>query len=205
MARLQRDFFEKPTLRVARDLLGKFIVRRYRTRLIAGMIIDTEAYKGPRDRASHAFNGRRTPRVEVLYGDPGLIYIHFVYGMHWLLNLTTGPKGLPEGVLIRGLAIRADSKVERVLGPARVTKYLNARRSLYGEDAVRSARIWVEDRGIAVAAGDSNRGRRVGIEYAGPYWASRLWRFQIKAHRLERYEQKLAEYGQRGISSELGI
>lgn len=172
--RLDRDAFNRPTLRVARELLGKFIVHRHRGREISAMITETEAYKGPRDLASHAARGRRTPRVEPLYADGGTVYVYFVYGMHWLLNFSTGGAGRPEAVLIRG--------VLGVEGPARVTRHLRVDKALDGADAVTSRRIRVEDRGVKVPAATVRRGPRIGIEYAGPYWAARPWRFWIDGH-----------------------
>ena len=87
--RLDRDAFNRPTLQVAHDLLGKFIVRNYQRRQISAMITEVEAYKGPKDLACHAARGRRTPRVEPLYADGGTVYIYLVYGIHWLLNFST--------------------------------------------------------------------------------------------------------------------
>jgi DNA-3-methyladenine glycosylase len=99
--RLDRGVFNRPTLQVARDLLGKFIVRNDRGRRLSAMITEVEAYRGPRDRACHAYGGRRTPRVEPLYGDGGTVYVYLVYGMHWLLNFSTAGAEKPEGVLVR--------------------------------------------------------------------------------------------------------
>jgi DNA-3-methyladenine glycosylase len=175
--RLDRAAFDQPTLTVARDLLGKFIVRRHGGREIAAMITETEAYKGPRDRASHAFGGRRTARVEPLYGDGGTAYVYLVYGMHWLLNFSTAGAGNPEGVLIRGI-LPGDNKA-RIAGPGRVTVYLRVDQRLDRIDATQSMQMWVEDRGIRVSARRVIVGPRVGIDYAGAYWAARRWRFRI--------------------------
>ena len=175
--RLGRDCFNRPTLRVARELLGKFIVRRHGTRTLAAMIIETEAYKGPRDRASHAFGWRRTPRVEPLYGEGGTAYVYLAYGLHWLLNFSTGGAGNPEGVLIRGILPGPDAAP--ISGPGRVTTFLHIDRRLDRIDATRSEQLWVEDRGVRVPARCVVAGPRVGIDYAGPYWAARRWRFRI--------------------------
>jgi len=177
--RLTRASFNLPTLRVARDLLGKFIVRRYRGRQLAAMITEVEAYKGPRDRAAHTFGGRRTARVEPLYADGGTAYVYLVYGIHWLLNFSTAGAGTPEGVLIRGVLTAGGAKPRLLSGPGRVTAYLRIDRRLDHVDATRSAVIWLEDRRIRVAAKRIMTGPRVGIEYAGAYWAARRWRFWI--------------------------
>ncbi len=133
--RLARASFNLPTLRVSRDLLGKFIVRRHRGRELAAMITEIEAYKGPRDRAAHTFGGRRTARVEPLYADGGTAYVYLVYGMHWLLNFSTAGAGIPEGVLIRGVLTADDAKPRLVSGPGRVTAYLRIDRRLDHVDA----------------------------------------------------------------------
>lgn len=177
--RLDRGAFNRPTLRVARDLLGKFIVRRHRGCLIEAMIIEVEAYRGPRDRASHAFGGRRTARVEPLYGDGGTAYVYLAYGMHWLLNFSTAGMGKPEGVLIRGILGADDQQRKQVSGPGRVTTYLRVDRRVDRIDATRSPELWLEDRGIRVPARRIMTGPRVGIDYAGAYWAARRWRFWI--------------------------
>jgi DNA-3-methyladenine glycosylase len=177
--RLARASFNLPTLRVARDLLGKFIVRRDRGRQLAAMITEVEAYKGPTDRASHAFGGRRTARVEPLYADGGTTYVYLVYGIHWLLNFSTAGAGAPEGVLIRGV-LTADGGQRRLIsGPGRVSTYLRVDRRLDRIDATTSPHLWLEDRGVRVPARRIATGPRVGIDYAGAYWAARRWRFSI--------------------------
>jgi 3-methyladenine DNA glycosylase Mpg len=116
IARLGREDFNRPTLHVARDLLGKVIaVRAGGGRVRRGMIVETEAYRGPRDLASHAAGGRRTRRVEPLYGEGGTVYVYLVYGIHWLLNFATAGAGLPEGVLIRGVLADPDGDSRLVL------------------------------------------------------------------------------------------
>jgi DNA-3-methyladenine glycosylase len=176
---LTRASFNLPTLRVSRDLLGKFIVRRHRGRQLAAMITEVEAYKGPRDRAAHTFGGRRTARVEPLYADGGTAYVYLVYGIHWLLNFSTAGAETPEGVLIRGVLTADGAKPRLLSGPGRVTTYLRIDRRLDHVDATRSAVMWLEDRGIRVAARRIMTGPRVGIDYAGAYWAARRWRFWI--------------------------
>jgi DNA-3-methyladenine glycosylase len=177
--RLERADFNRSTLEVARDLIGKFIVRRHGVRDLAGMITEVEAYKGPRDRAAHTYGGRRTARVEPLYGDGGTVYVYLVYGMHWLLNFSTAGEGVPEGVLVRAILADTAGKRERIVGPGKLTRYLGIDKRLDRTDATRSRELWVEDRGIRVPAGRLHNGPRVGVDYAGPYWAARPWRFWI--------------------------
>ncbi len=179
--RLERDDFNRPTLKVARELVGTYIVRGLPGRRIAAMITETEAYKGPRDAASHAFAGRRTARVEPLYQNGGTIYVYLVYGVHWLLNFSTRGEGKPEGVLIRAV-VTDDGPV---VGPGRVTRALSIDKRLDGDDVVTSRRLWLEDRGVSVPPWRVKRGPRVGVDYAGPYWAARPWRFWVDKSTLK--------------------
>lgn len=175
-ARLNRNDFNAPTLHVARNLLGKYIVRSDEDGELSAMIIETEAYKGVKDRACHTYGGRRTPRVQPLYGDGGTVYVYLVYGLHWLLNFSTAGEGTPEGVLIRGVVT---DREKRILGPGKVTRHLRIDAALGGENVADSPRIRVEDRGIKIPIRRIKTGPRVGIAYAGPYWAARPWRFWI--------------------------
>ncbi|MBI3527042.1 MAG: DNA-3-methyladenine glycosylase [Betaproteobacteria bacterium] len=178
--RLDRAAFNRTTLQVARDLLGKFIVRSYRGRNISGMITEVEAYKGPRDAASHARGGRRTARVEPLYAAGGTVYVYFIYGIHWMLNFSTSGKDIPEGVLIRGILADPNGERKLLAGPGRVTKYLKIDKKLDGADVTDSKQIWLEDRGVRIPARSIKRGPRIGVDFAGPYWAARPWRFWIE-------------------------
>ncbi|HEX7810950.1 MAG TPA: DNA-3-methyladenine glycosylase [Burkholderiales bacterium] len=177
--RLTRADFNQPTLKVAPGLLGKFVMRKVGRSTIAAMITEVEAYKGPRDLAAHSANGRRTARVEPLYGDGGTVYVYFIYGIHWMLNFATAGKDLPEGVLIRGVLADPDGEAKYLAGPGRVTQYLKIDKTLDGEDATVSRQIWIEDRGARVAASRIIRGPRIGVDFAGAYWAARPWRFRI--------------------------
>ena len=177
--RLDHAEFNRPTLRVARQLLGKFIVRAIDGHRLQGMITEVEAYKGPRDKACHAYGGRRTKRVEPLYGDGGTAYVYLVYGLHWLLNFATAGAGKPEGVLVRGILFDPDGERRLLAGPGRVSQALRIDKKLDGVDTTTSAELWVEDRGVRFAADRVKRGPRVGIEFAGPYWAAREWRFWV--------------------------
>ncbi len=175
--RLQREDFNRPTLHVARGLVGATIVRTIAGRRVRAMITETEAYKGPRDAASHAYGGRRTARVEPLYRDGGTVYVYLVYGMHWLLNFSTVGEGKPEGVLIRAVNVLEGDEANSVVGPGLVTRYLQIDKKLTGADATTSHELWLE-RPAGTVRGIKT-GPRIGVDYAGPYWAARPWRFWI--------------------------
>lgn len=175
--KLQRNFYTKPTLEVAKNLLGKYIVRKYRGKELSGKIIETEAYIGPKDKASHAWQGKITQRNKAEYLIGGHIYIYLVYGMYWQFNITTSGKEKPECVLIRAL----DSNLGNLAnGPGKLCKYLKLDKSFYGEDLTKSKIIWLEDRGEKVKPNQIITTSRVGIDYAGPYWSRRKWRFLLK-------------------------
>src|SRR3989338_5802834 len=104
---LTRAFFNRPTLKVAEELIGKFLVRKIGRKEVALMIVETEAYGGSRDLASHARSGK-TKRNFPMFEEAGTIYVYFTYGMHWMLNIVTGKKEEPAAVLIRGALLLAD-------------------------------------------------------------------------------------------------
>ena len=143
------------------------------------MIAETEAYKGPRDLAAHTAGGRRTARVAPLYGDGGTVYVYLVYGLHWLLNFSTVARGKPEGVLIRGIVVESAGESRLLAGPGKVTQHLKIDKKLDGADVTASREMWIEDRGVCIPGKRITRGPRVGVDYAGPYWAARPWRFRI--------------------------
>ncbi len=164
---LNRTFFDRSTLAVARELLGKSLCRRLDSgKIIRSRITETEAYDGFEDKASHAHRGV-TPRNIVMFGPPGRTYIYLCYGVHWLLNLTTREKGYPAAVLIRG--------VENVKGPGRTTKHFQIDRAFNDQLLTRVNGLWVEDDGFEPAAILNEP--RVGVDYAGPRWSQMPWRF----------------------------
>ncbi len=177
--RLTKNFYTQPTLKVAKELLGKYIVRKFGKEILEGKIIETEAYIGPKDKASHAYNWKITSRNKVEYFEGGYIYIYLVYGMYWQLNIVTAIKGKPECVLIR--ALDSTPKVDKKLtdGPGKLCRYLRLDKSFYGEDLTKSKRIWLEDRGEKIKPSEILATKRIRIDYAGPYWSKRKWRFVL--------------------------
>lgn len=184
---LTRKFFiKKPTLQVAQDLLGSILFRKIGRKIISGKIVETEAYIGPRDRAAHSYNGRRTKRSEIEYDIGGKVYIYMVYGMYWQLNFTTADVGKPECVLIRAAeplnnnsGIVSKELIQLANGPGNLCKYFKLDKSFYGEELCKSPRLWLE-KGEKISANRIIATSRIGIDYAGPYWAKRKWRFYIK-------------------------
>ncbi|MDO8536683.1 MAG: DNA-3-methyladenine glycosylase [bacterium] len=168
-------FFNRPALVVAKDLLGKFLVRRVGKRTISAMIVETEAYVGPQDKASHASRGR-TPRTEIMFGKPGNFYIYFTYGMHWMLNVVTEREGYPAAVLIRA-GITAAGK--HINGPARLTKFLKIDKKLNGLPANKKSGLWFEDRGVKIKSSQIIAGKRIGVDYAGK-WAKKHYNFRLR-------------------------
>lgn len=168
---LSSFFFKKPTLQVARNLLGKALVRKWRGKLIKGIITETEAYCGPEDKASHASRGR-TKRTEVMFGEPGTIYVYLIYGMHYCLNIVTGKKDYPAAVLIRGVLVGE----KKLNGPGKVCKYFHIDKILNGTMLGKSSNLWIEK---GIKAKNIRTGRRIGVDYAGR-WAKKPWRFYAK-------------------------
>ena len=162
----------KKTLRVARDLIGKILVRKIGKKIIRERITETEAYIGPHDLACHSSRGK-TKRNEVMYCVAGTIYVYFTYGMHWMLNIVTEEEGFPAAVLIRG--------TENFKGPARLTKALQIDKSLNGKKLGKKAGLWIEnDLKIKNSKLKISRLPRVGIPYAGDIWKNKLYRFVLK-------------------------
>jgi DNA-3-methyladenine glycosylase len=150
---LHPAFFDRPADVVARDLLGKTLVRHLAGKRTGLPILETEAYLGPHDLACHAARGW-TPRTEVMFGPPGTRYIYFIYGLHWMLNVVTGPKGYPAAVLIR--------RAGDVSGPAKLTRGL----AIDGTLAKPASGLWFED---GKHIGRVTTTPRIGVAYAGPH------------------------------------
>jgi DNA-3-methyladenine glycosylase len=172
---LAADFFDRPTLVVARELLGKYIVRRYNGETAALMITEVEAYDGPKDLASHARRGM-TPRTKIMFGPAGYWYVYFTYGMHWMVNIVTGPKNYPAAILLRGGETKDGTPI---IGPARLTKHLHIDRSQNEKPARKSTGLWLEDRGITVPRRRIIAAKRVGVDYAGKIWAEKKYNFKL--------------------------
>lgn len=173
MARVieRSDLEAKSPVACARSLLGTFLVRRRGDGTpVARMITEVEAYDGERDLACHARAGR-TARTEVLYASAGVWYVYLCYGIHEMLNLVVGPPDWPAAVLIRGVA--------GIAGPGRVTKQLGIDRSFNRAPAAPSSGLWIEDRDVVLPRGAIQATPRIGVDFAGPIWAQKPWRFVL--------------------------
>ena len=172
---LPRDYFNRQTVRVARSLIGKYLVRVIDGRTLAGKIVEVEAYVGSEDKACHASKGR-TQRTDVMFGPPGVAYVYLIYGMYHCLNVVTEREGFPAAVLIRAIDIDG----ELIDGPGRLCRSLQIDRSLNRADLTAGEFLWFEDRGVAVGRKDVETYPRVGVDYAGE-WTKKLWRFRLRA------------------------
>jgi len=167
MQRLNYEFYHRECLAVARDLVGKILVRNTAEGKLRMRISETEAYCGESDTACHAHKGR-TARTEVLYADAGTIYVYLCYGIHWLLNIVTGEKEDPQAVLIRACV---DAN-----GPGKLTKALGITGELNWESILETEDFWIEDDGKRY---EILTDKRVGIGYAAQEDQDRLWRFKM--------------------------
>ena len=164
MSRLDYDFYHRPCLQVAEELVGKVLVHRTSDGELRLRISETECYCGEADTACHAHKGR-TKRTEVLYAKAGTVYVYLCYGMHWLLNIVTGEEEAPEAVLIRA-CVEAD-------GPGKLTKALQITGEL-NRGSILGDTLWVEDDGLVCSV---RTDRRVGIGYASQEDQNLPWRF----------------------------
>jgi DNA-3-methyladenine glycosylase len=188
---LPRAFYARPVLTVAKDVIGKVLVHRTPAGVMAGRIVEAEAYRGPEDRAAHSWAGRRTARTEAMFGPPGFAYVFFVYGMHWQMNLVTTREGAPEAVLLRalepvaGVALMAarrglpETDVNLCNGPGKLCDALDIGQRHYGVDLTRGALFLSEG---SKPRGKLARSARIGVDYAEA-WADKPWRFFEQGNR----------------------
>ncbi|KKP57765.1 MAG: hypothetical protein UR51_C0011G0020 [Candidatus Moranbacteria bacterium GW2011_GWF1_34_10] len=190
MKRLTHSFFNRKTALVAQELLGKVLVCKNKDQIISGMIVETEAYVGPQDLASHASRGK-TPRNEIMFGDAGYWYVYLIYGFYNCLNIVTENKDYPSAVLIRavepleGISLmeinRKTTKLENLTsGPGKlcqafgIDKKLNCLSCLDKDSA-----LFIADTGITIPKNKIKKAKRVGVDYAGK-WKDKLLRFYLK-------------------------
>jgi len=192
---LPRTFYEEDAIVVAKSLLGKLFVHESESGVTAGKVVETEAYRGPEDKAAHSFGGRRTARNEVMFGEKGRAYVYFIYGLYWCFNVTAGNViGKPEAVLIRalepvaGLELmvkrRGDSSTKNsslTNGPSKLCMAMGISKSQNKAD-VTIPPLYFE-KAAPISEEDIVTTKRIGVEYAAE-WKDRLWRFYIKGNKF---------------------
>jgi DNA-3-methyladenine glycosylase len=173
---IKKGFYDRHTLKVSRDLLGCFLVRKYKGGIYRVMISEVEAYRGFHDLASHASRGR-TPRNEIMFGRPGHAYVYLVYGMYWMLNVVTEKKDFPAAILIRR-GIVNDQEMEELGGPGKLTKFLFIDKGLNGVDLTVGKKLWIELGKFDRKKYHIVKSPRVGVDYAKhcKYWK---WNFSL--------------------------
>jgi DNA-3-methyladenine glycosylase len=180
---------------LAQDLLGKFLCTSIDGYYCSGKIVETEAYRGPDDKASHSYNNRRTPRTEVMYQQGGVAYVYVCYGIHHLMNVVTASKETAHAVLIRALepvdgvkrmAERRKLEIDEARltkGPGALSEAMGIRKHLSGTPLFKaSSAVWIEDRGLLIPKGEICITKRIGVESAGDaaHWP---WRYYVKGSR----------------------
>ncbi|MEW6030721.1 MAG: DNA-3-methyladenine glycosylase [Chloroflexota bacterium] len=187
---LPRKFYNRPTLTVARELIGARLVRILDGVKLVGIITETEGYIGEEDLACHARAGR-TPRTQVMYGPPGHAYVYFTYGNHWMLNAVTEREGFPAAVLIRAVqpvegaeVMSARRKGRDTLGPGKLTQAMGIGKGENGADLTEAGPgLWIEA-GISVPDSVVTIGPRVGLNNTPEPWKSRPWRFFVEQYSI---------------------
>jgi len=165
--RFDSSFYQQDILDVAPELVGAVLVRKFDDGSIGRhTIVDIEIYRGVEDLACHASKGK-TIRNSVMFEQGGLVYVYFIYGIHWMLNVVTGNRNDPQAILIRG--------VHDCEGPARLAKKLAINGAFYGEDLTSSQRLWIEPSSHM----NYQVAPRIGVYYAGGYWQNMPWRYFV--------------------------
>lgn len=172
---LPREFYDRPTLTVARDLIGRHLIHTHEGRQRIVRIVETEAYQGPQDLAAHSARGR-TERNAAMFGPPGHAYVYLIYGMWHCMNVVTRSTGIPHAVLIRG-AEPIQHIDNTTHGPGLLCRALHITRALNGSDLLGNT-LWLSA-GSPPLRKDIASAPRIGIDYAG-HWADKPWRFYLR-------------------------
>ena len=185
---LPRNFYDRPTLKVARELIGARLVRILDGVKLVGLITETEAYISQKDLACHAKAGL-TPRTKVMFGEPGHAYVYFTYGNHWMLNVVTEKEGFPAAVLIRAIqpmegveVMSARRQGRDTFGPGKICQAMGISKAENGVHLTETASgLWIEA-GVHVPNSLVTKGPRVGLNNTPEPWLSKPWRFLVKNH-----------------------
>jgi len=188
---LPKSFYDRPTLTVARELIGARLIRVLDGVKLVGIISETEAYISQKDLACHAKAGL-TARTAVMFGKPGHAYVYFTYGNHWMLNTVTEREGFPAAVLIRaiqpieGVEIMSARRSGRdTFGPGKLTQAMGITKSENGVDLTKTTHgLWIEA-GLKVPNSLVTKGPRVGLNNTPEPWLSKPWRFLVRGWKIE--------------------
>ncbi len=188
------DFRSPDVVHLSRQLLGYRLCTSIDGQLTSGIIVETEAYRAPEDKASHAYNGRRTSRTETIFCEGGVSYVYLCYGIHCLFNVVSGPADTAHAILVR--ALQPESGIELMKrrrgpsirdrdltsGPGKLCQALGITRQLNGLELGKEAGtgIWLEP-GIEISTEDITEAKRIGVDYAEE-WKEKLWRFYMKGN-----------------------
>ena len=177
--KLSKSFYmRKDVVAISQELLGKYLFTKINGAVTGGIITETEAYAGVIDRASHAYNNRRTARTEVMYSEGGVAYIYLCYGIHHLFNIVTNMKDVPQAILVRAvypvegkkmMLKRRNKKVadlKYTIGPGSISEALGIKVDLSGTSLTGNT-IWIEDRKFVIPGNAIIKGPRIGVDYAG--------------------------------------
>jgi len=200
--KIKKSFYNRNTLKVAREILGKFLVKKIGDKRIAGKIVETEGYVGPSDLASHASRGK-TARTAPMFGPPGYAYIYLVYGLNYCFNIVTEKEDYPAAILIRAIEPaeganimfknrhfdkkqKLNSQVSNLKfltnGPGKLCQALKIDKSLNTLDLTKNT-LWLEDRGVKIKPSEIVAAKRIGVDYAGKY-KNKPWRFYIRGNKF---------------------
>lgn len=191
MRKIKKDFYNRETLKVAQEILGKFLVRKIGKKIIAGKIVETEAYVGLSDLASHASRGK-TARTAPMFGPPGHAYVYLVYGLNYCFNIVTEKENYPAAILIRAIepAEGADlmkryRKTQKLIfnltnGPGKLCQAFKINKTLNSLDLTKNI-LWIEDRDVKIKSSEIVAAKRIGVDYAGKY-KNKPWRFYLRGN-----------------------
>jgi len=192
--KLDNSFYDRPDVkRIARELLGKVLVTNFEGKRTSGRIVETEAYNGVVDRASHAWSGRRTRRTEVMFGESGTAYVYLIYGIHHLFNVVTNKKDIPHAILVRalepleGIPLMLQRTGKKQLdftltrGPGNLSRALGLT-TLHTGASLHEGELFIGDDGVRPRKAEIGVSPRIGVDYAGPD-AELPYRFYIRGNK----------------------
>lgn len=193
MSVIPKSYYQSmDVLGLSKDLLGKYLVSNVGGKLTSGIIVETEAYRAPDDKACHAYANKRTPRTETMFAIGGTCYVYICYGIHNLFNIVTAPEGIAHAILVRaiepveGLELMearrnmSISKKESCNGPGKFTRCMSISKAQNGIDlSSKQSELWIEDRGVKILKNNIIAGPRVGMSTAEEC-SNWPWRFRIR-------------------------